>query len=69
MDVERLTVKLKVCLLKNKTKHGPLGISTSCLETVSEVRGKSSQGKNKPTKVSDQLLRERSVSVLTSHEL
>lgn len=39
MAVERVTVKLKVCLLENKAKHSPSGISTSCLEVVSEVEG------------------------------
>lgn len=54
---------------QSKTKHSPLWISTSCLETVSEVRGTSSQGKNFFPKISDQLPREQRVSVLTSCEL
>lgn len=69
MDVETVMVKLKVCLLETKTKHSPLGISTSCLEMVSEVRGTSSQGKKMFLKISDQLPREQHVSILTSREL
>lgn len=69
MDTQRVMVKLKVYLLESKTKHSPLGISTSCLEMVSEVRETSSQGKETSLKISDQSPREQHVSVLTSYEL
>lgn len=69
MDVERVVVKLKVCLLENKTELSPLGISTSCLEMVSEVRETSSQGKKTFPEISDQSPREQRVSILTSREL
>lgn len=69
MDTERVMVKLKVYLLENKTEHSPLGISTSCLEMVSEVREISRQGKEMSPKISDQSPREQHVSVLTFPEL
>ena len=69
MDVERVMVKLKVCLLETKTKRRPLGISTSCLEVVGQVRETSSQGKKMFPKISDQSPREQRVSILTSREL